>query len=227
MGEKMIVLELCSGTKSISETFREQGHECFTVDNNPETEPDLCTDILTLDISRLPLKFQHPDVVWASPPCTTLSVASISRYWKNGKPRNSACLIGLALALRCREIIEETRPKYFFIENPRGLLRKQAFMLDLPRHTITYCQYGERYQKPTDIWSNAPWIPRPACRPGDSCHAPQPKGYRAKKDFLCLGSGVQGLSGAKERGRIPLELCREIVQVCERGQPEIQARLNI
>lgn len=48
--------------------------------------------------------------------------------------------------------------KYFdcqyYIENPRGMLRKQEFMKGIPRTTVTYCSYGDNRMKPTDIWSN-------------------------------------------------------------------------
>ncbi|NDB13343.1 MAG: DNA cytosine methyltransferase, partial [Betaproteobacteria bacterium] len=41
------------------------------------------------------------------------------------------------------ELINELQPsKGWIIENPRGMLRKQSFMQELPRRTITYCQYG-------------------------------------------------------------------------------------
>ena len=56
------------------------------------------------------------------------------------------------------KIIEQRKPTWFFIENPRGLLRKMPFMRDLMRHTVTYCQYGDTRMKPTDIWTNAPLV---------------------------------------------------------------------
>ena len=34
-------------------------------------------------------------------------------------------------------------PTWWFIENPRGGMRKMDFMSGLPRHTVTYCQYGD------------------------------------------------------------------------------------
>ena len=91
-------------------------------------------------------------------------------------------------------------------------------MNNLMRKTVTYCQYGEKYQKPTDIWTNASnWIPKKMCSPGDSCHESAPRGTR---------SGTQGLKNSEERGRIPQELCDEIVQVCEGTQKVKQMILN-
>lgn len=54
------------------------------------------------------------------------------------------------------EMIKELQPKYWFIENPRGGLRKMRFMQGLPRYTVTYCQYGDTRMKPTDIFTNHP-----------------------------------------------------------------------
>ena len=83
----MIIVELFSGTESFSKVARERGHQCFTVDMDISFNPDLCIDILNFDISMLPGKFKSPDFIWASPPCTTFSVASIRHYWENGKPK--------------------------------------------------------------------------------------------------------------------------------------------
>jgi len=212
----MRLLELFCGTKSVANTFKERGHEVFTIDNNIEFKPDLCIDILNFEVNMLPKEWQNPDVIWASPPCTTFSVATISRHFKNGKPYTSACFIGLALALKSLEIIKELHPKYWFVENPRGMLRVQHFMPNGLRKTITYCQYGMKYQKPTDIWTNAQhWIPKKACKSGDTCHDFQPRSYKRKLGYNVLSLGIQGLANGKERGKIPKLLCNEIVDICE------------
>ena len=51
------------------------------------------------------------------------------------------------------KLIEELQPKYYFIENPRGGMRKMEWMKGLPRYTVTYCEYGDNRMKPTDIWT--------------------------------------------------------------------------
>lgn len=71
------------------------------------------------------------------------------------------------------------------------------------RHTITYCQYGDKRMKPTDIWTNSEtWQPRPMCKKGDICHELAPRGSK---------TGTQGLKGEYNRSKIPEELCREIL----------------
>lgn len=112
------------------------------------------------------------------------------------------------------ELIKELNPTYWFIENPRGGLRKMSWMQGLPRYTISYCQYGDTRQKPTDLWTNHP-NPRfkPCCKPGDPCHEPAPRGSR---------TGTQGLQNAMERSRIPDKLCEHIVDICEHPDADVQ-----
>ena len=89
------------------------------------------------------------------------------------------------------ELIRELAPKYWFIENPRGGLRKMDFMANLPRYTVTYCQYGDTRMKPTDIWTNHPDPQfRPMCHNGDPCHVRAPRGAK---------TGTQGLKSSRER----------------------------
>jgi len=105
------------------------------------------------------------------------------------------------------QLIKELEPKFYFIENPVGGLRKMDFMQELPRYTVTYCQYGERRQKPTDIWTNHPDPKfKPACKRGMPCHDAAPRGSK---------SGTQALKNAIEKARIPVMLCEHIVDICE------------
>lgn len=227
--KKLKVLELFSGTESISKAFRQAGHSTYTVDNNPDFKPDMCIDILDFDIKMLPKEWRKPEVIWASPPCQKFSVLTIYRYWENGKPRSWKTYKHLAIVKKTVELIEEINPEYWFIENPVGMLRKQRFMQKLPRKTVTYCQYGFKYRKPTDIWTNASaWVTKRICKIGDACHMGVKRGER---------KGIQGIdialisnwdgSGTIERGKIPPLLCKEIVKVCE-GKNEIkQTLLNL
>lgn len=193
------------------------GHKTFTIDNDTKLQPDLVEDIF--NIFELP---KNLDILWASPPCTTFSVASISHYWTNGKPKNGKALYGIAMLDKTISLISESKPKYWFIENPRGMMRKvidEIFkkynIIDYTRHTVSYCQYGAEIMKPTDIWTNCKhWISKPICKPGASCH--QRAGRGAK-------SGVQGIYSlewerarggtATARGVIPPLLFEEIIKI--------------
>ena len=82
----MKVLELFSGTQSISKEFRKRGHKTLTLDNNKifKENTDLCMDVLDLTSDMVIDKLGDPDIIWASPPCTAFSVASISHHWEGG-----------------------------------------------------------------------------------------------------------------------------------------------
>lgn len=197
-------IELFSGTKSFSNVMSSLGHETFTIDDDESLVPDVCINILDYKFDN-----KKYDVLWASPPCQGFSVAVIGRNWnRNYTPKTASAELAMKLAKKTIEIIEQLKPKYWFIENPRGMLRKMPFMEEFlirsggVRHTVTYCQYGDIRQKPTDIWTNnLKWKPRKMCSPGSPCHESAPRGSR---------TGTQGIKGAKDRGRIPDELFIEI-----------------
>lgn len=200
----MKTLELFSGTKSFSKVMEAHGHSTFTVDNESTLEPDLCIDISSFSVRAA---VQDIDMLWASPPCTCFSVASIGAHWKGGhrayEPKTQAAKDSLILVQHTIDLIKQSGAKWWFIENPRGVLRKLPVMEGLERKTVTYCQYGDTRMKPTDIWTNAYWwMPRPMCKNGDSCHEAAPRGSK---------TGTQGIKGAKDRGRIPPALFEEIL----------------
>jgi hypothetical protein len=124
---------------------------------------------------------------------------------KNGYiPKTETAILGIKIVEKTIEIINHFNPKYWFIENPRGMLRKMDMMKEFKRHTITYCQYGDDRMKPTDIWTNSDiWTPRKICKNGDKCHISAPRGSR---------TGTQGRSNAYERSKIPNQLCKEILK---------------
>lgn len=207
----MRTLELFSGTASFSNVAKQLGHETFTVEIDEDFKPDLCKDILSVQPYELP---QKPDILWASPPCTTFSVASLRWYWDQGRPKNATTWQGISFVLKTLRLIKELQPRFWFIENPRGMLRKQWFMQDLPRETITYCQYGDFRMKPTDIWTNCKlWIPRPVCFPGDDCH----QSARRGEDRGTQSIGGGGKNGARDRSKIPSQLFHDIFKNISEG----------
>ena len=203
----MKVLELFAGSRSVGKIAKELGMEVFSSDLIEFEGIDYPISILDFDVTKVPFK---PDIIWASPPCTGFSVAAIGHHWTGGKgayiPKTDTARLGIELVKKTLEIINYFQPTYWFMENPRGVLRKLDVVKGLKKNSVTYCQYGDERMKPTDIWTNSDeWVPKPMCKNGDPCHVASPRGSR---------TGTQGRANAYERSKIPEELCREILKSC-------------
>lgn len=206
----MKVLELFAGTRSIGKAFEKAGHKVFSIDWNESFKNiDWCENIENVDAEQIVERFGWPDIIWASPDCTTYSIAAVSHHREKGtlNPKSEYAKTCDRLNNHILMLIDELKPKYFFIENPRGCYRKMDFIKDVPRYTITYCQYGDTRMKPTDIFTNYnnPNF-KPICHNGDKCHISAPRGSK---------TGTQGLKGSIERSIIPQEFCEYIVKLCE------------
>ena len=206
----MKVLELFAGSRSFSKVAESMGHETYCTDiDSFEGIVQVC-DIFKFDINKIPFK---PDIIWASPPCTYFSVASIGHHWnKDHTPKTKQAVLGVKIVAETLRIIKNLNPEYFYIENPRGKLRKLDIMTNEPffRKTVTYCSFGDSRMKPTDIWTNDfRWIPRAMCHNGnrDCHHEPAPRGSR---------TGTQGMDSAYEKSKVPADLCKEILNGIER-----------
>jgi hypothetical protein len=210
----MKVLELFAGTRSIGKAFEARGHEVFSVEWDKSFDNiSLYADIGCLTAKDIIRKFGVPDVIWASPDCATYSIAAISHHREqveggNLAPKSEYAKFCDKVNKNVLDLIAELKPRFYFIENPRGGLRKMDFMKGLYRYSVTYCQYGDKRMKPTDIWTNHPNPKfKPPCKNGDSCHEAAPRGAK---------TGTQGLKGSKERAVIPKLLCEHIVEICEK-----------
>tara|TARA_R110001632_G_scaffold44450_1_gene112999 strand:+ start:579 stop:1229 length:651 start_codon:yes stop_codon:yes gene_type:complete len=209
----MKILELFAGSRSIGMAAESLGHQVFSVDINAFKNIDLVIDILELKKEQIPF---NPDMIWASPPCTYFSVASIGKHWnENHTPKSKEALKGMEILNKTLEIITWFSKAIYYIENPRGKMRRKIKGLD--RRTITYCSYGDMRMKPTDIWSNNfkdlfnvnGWNPKPICFNGNiKCHhEAAPRGSK---------TGTQGLKDNYVRSKIPKELCLEIIKATEK-----------
>jgi len=208
----MKVLELFAGSRSVGKAAHSLGYEVFSSDLNDFKDIDYAVDILDFDTKKVPFK---PDIIWASPPCTFFSVASIGTHWnEDHTPKTIEAIKGVAIVKKTLEIIKHFNPKYYYIENPRGKLRKLEVMKGIPRTSVWYCKYNDTRAKPTDIWSNNirslfnpdGWNPRPQCfNDNAKCHhEAAPRGSK---------TGTQGLKGNYNRSKIPEQLCLEILKV--------------
>lgn len=211
----MKVLELFAGKRCIGRAFEKHGHEVYSIEWDKAHENiDWYIDIGKITASDIIERFGVPDIIWASPDCSSYSVAAISHHRRknpangNLEPISDYAKFCDSVNKHVVELIKELNPKYWFIENPRAGLRKMDFMQGLPRFTVSYCQYGDDRQKMTDIFTNHPNPKfKPPCKNGDKCHVAAPRGSR---------TGTQGRKNSAEKALIPDELCNYIVEICER-----------
>jgi hypothetical protein len=211
----MQVVELFAGSRCVGRAAESLGHEVFSVDWQPFENINLVGDIADMTTESVPFT---PDFVWASPDCTTYTIAAISHHRNGSEPKSD-------YAKKCDEVNQHfialidqwltvNTDMVFFIENPRGMMRKMPWMQRFRRETVWYCQYGDDRAKPTDIWTNSKsWQPRPMCHNGNpNCHHESaPRGSR---------TGTQGRKGSYDRSRIPEQLCIEVLESV--GRPIIQ-----
>jgi hypothetical protein len=204
----MIVFDLFSGTGSSTQAFQDAGHTVISFEIDKQFECTHTIDVMKLNAEALLIMYGKPDFVWASPPCTSFSVASIGHHWIKGGanplPRTPEAAASQELVRHTIALIKDLNPKFgWLIENPRGMLRKLPVVAGLPHRTITYCQYGDTRMKPTDLWGEVTnWIPRTPCKNGMTCHVAAPRGSL---------TGTQGIKGAKDRSRVPLDLSIELL----------------
>lgn len=204
----MKVAEFFAGSRSVGKVAESLGMKVFSIDWKPFDKINLVCDVEQMKISDVPF---IPNVVWGSPDCTTYSIASCSTHRINSiEPKSEYAKkcdnVNKHFISLINEWLSINPNMVFFIENPRGMLRKMPFMKDFKRHTIWYCQYGDDRAKPTDIWTNSKnWNPRPMCKNGNpNCdHQRAPRGSK---------TGTQGRNGSYNRSIIPQELCLEILK---------------
>ena len=141
------MLDLFSGTGSVSRVFESQGYEVTSLDHAPHFKPTITVDILKWDY-----KAQFPrgyfDIIFCCPPCEHFSRA------RTTAPRDLAHAD--LLVQKSLEIIHYFQPRKWFLENPRtGFLVQRPYMAKIPFVDVDYCQFSQwGYQKPTRIWGD-------------------------------------------------------------------------
>lgn len=194
----------------------EDGYAWVNVRKN--TKEEMIEDVYTLSVED-DESFTVNNIICHN--CTTYSLAAISKHRKKNSETGNLDPIS-EYAKKCDEVnrhllklINDLRPKLWFIENPRACLQNMTWMkpLDKYKYLITYCQYQlsdpieKRRMKPTNLWTNHPDPQfKPPCKNGDPCHMAAPRGSR---------TGTQGMKNAKERSTYPKNLIKHIVDISE------------
>jgi hypothetical protein len=223
----MRVLDLFSGLGGWSQAFKDRGHEVVTVDIEERFKPDIVADVMNLTTKDFE-KYGQFDVILASPPCNCFSVMTISKNWKieGGVPypKRRETKDAMNLVKHTLNLIDGLNPRWWILENPRGMLRMQTFMKGYVRKTITQCQYGKKYMKPTDLWGVFPgsFIAK-KCKNGASCHLKTRRSARHGIEDNRKTSEIWSLGGMKEnvalselRSMIPYGLSLAVCEACEK-----------
>ncbi len=183
----MKVLELFAGSRSIGRMAESLGHEVFSVDWTEYDNINLVKDIEELTLDDIPF---IPDFIWASPDCTTYSIAGVRKHRKDSIIPTSDYAIK-----------SDNVNKHFI-----GLIKE---WLILNPNMVFFIE------NPTDIWTNSDtWVPRPEChnykydKEGNiidrHCHHASARRGAA--------TGTQGIACTYDKSRIPDQLCEEVLK---------------
>lgn len=183
----MKVLELFSGTHSIGVVCKELGYECVSVDRdlgdrckvhpNYVSENHIKTDIMTWDYKK-DFKPDDFDLITASPVCawwSQMRKCNFGRVLKGYTEPFSEKLFqedidkyGKPMVDKVFEILEYFKPKYWWIENPKGSKMWNYTKQIRPQYdnykTFDYCKFSDwGYKKPTTFLSNIPNLKEVKC----------------------------------------------------------------
>jgi len=134
----MKVLDLFCGLGGWSRAFAEAGHDCTGIDIKNIGYP---YRFIQADLNDW-IPDQHYDVVLASPPCVEFSQA---KKWGQGTQDER---VGLDLIYRTFYLIELIKPKYYAVENVKGLAEFLPNVSDI----IKYNKHKDG--KAAYLWSN-------------------------------------------------------------------------
>lgn len=168
-----------SGNADITRSFNSRpGLRCHSVDWDASLHPDLSVDITSLTLAQLDGIFGYVDFIWASPDCATYSKAGryIHREWKRGNyapiseyaRKCDSCNVSLFENILWPLV---ARGGHFIVENPVGRYRYMPWVRNLVPCTTYYSCYGADFsQKPTDLFTDVPYLLRPYLYVNRVCH---------------------------------------------------------
>ena len=134
----MKVLDLFCGLGGWSIPFNEAGYDCTGIDYTDLGYP---FNFIQADLNDW-IPDQHYDIILASPPCTNFSKVVLNWTGKNNESK------GLDLVYRTFALIQEIKPKFWIIENVKGL----SEFIDKPNDIVRYGKSSQR--KAAYLWSN-------------------------------------------------------------------------
>lgn len=231
MKEQRDFLDICAAADRRRVEMEGGAHRAFiepdnwnitTIDKNDKDgwdfEPDIEADIMDLTVEDLP--HTDYDVVWASPPCPDFSMASVGNNWGEGRmPTGESVAYSVALTYRALYFIGNIRPRWWFIENPVGMMpyimpthpREDERMPWTDPELVTYCQYGHDSMKRTLLFGrHPPSFDYRRCSEGDPCHETAVRGF---------DTGTQGKGDGVVRSIVPSGVSEAVLKSVENPGP--------
>ncbi len=130
-----IILDLCGGTGAWSKPYADAGYD---------------VRIITLPEHDI-MKYVPPQTVYgvlAACPCDVIGNAS-AHLWD--KRDSDLIILHCAFVTRSLQMIIQTEPKFWVIENPPG---KMKLLLGEPQYKFQPYEFGDDYSKLTYLWGN-------------------------------------------------------------------------
>lgn len=159
----MKTLELFSGTKSFSKIMKAKGHSTLTIDNDRTLNPDMIIDLLAMQPESFSKDYE---LIWASPPCTAFSVASISHHWKGGWrkyiPKTKEAELGLKLLEKTIEIIAYIKPRKWYMKDDTIPKLEETSIQEEYDKIIAEAALASKMEIPYDDWK-ARWKLKDFC----------------------------------------------------------------
>lgn len=218
------LLELFCGTKSVGKVFENAGYEVVSLDYDSQFNATHIEDILIWDYTQYPRDYFN--VIWASPDCTTWSIATSGKYrlkteiyGRNNESQEKATL-GNNMVLRVIEILKYFNAKWF-IENPKGLLIHFPPLKDFIKEVngyntlVYYANYNNwGFPKPTHIWASVPLWERENCPVmSEDTYTT----YIRKYDGRIQRSYKTYNTKAENRSKIPSDLVQRLLNIVSNG----------
>lgn len=133
-----IILDLCGGTGSWSQPYRDAGYDVRIIDPLVNGQ-----DVRLFELPEFPV---HG--ILAAPPCTHLA-ASGARWW--AEKGEDKLLEALSIADACLRLVLACKPVWWALENPVGRLSR---FYGQPKIYFNPCDFGDDYTKRTGLWGD-------------------------------------------------------------------------
>ncbi len=156
----MRILSLCEKTGTMLQPWADGGHSCLALDIQHSIRRDrvdngilyMWADVRTITPEWIVETMGgKPDMIFAFPPCTSLSLSGSRDFKRKGI---QALIDALTLVEACRRLCEWFDCPWM-LENPMSRL---STCWRKPDHKFSPWQYGEDYQKETWLWTGGDFV---------------------------------------------------------------------